>query len=523
MSHLNYNTRNQRFDVSLRDRLNSGKRSQPNTIGTSQRGSTVKKVTGDDSSITHFRVKAERTGKEEDHEIVDRSIFTAGEKARQTISHERFACIIQWALRANFFLVSLVCVSLFIILAFLFAILIIIVSHFFPRCVTSSIFESDSPYIARLNDALNLSWTTFATVGYGMISASTSARYIDNLEEFRDDGSCVVMSIVLSFESLVGILFVSFAGAIIYGKLTQFQSQAQVKFSSNLVVKYGIKKSDMITCPVLEFRMANLSHSARHGQIINGNISTVATIDIENAMLQNKLQQDKQFRNALQSTRNLMSGSNKTTSKFSSIHRSGISHGNGEESTHESLKKQVSIGSTVIKNFCQHAISKANLASIIRKNNHGPEAVGDLSKSIYIQADLHIDNDNPNLVFADISMDPNSHPYFRTTWGVTHTLDEKSPLVTKSARTRIEENQGFWPNDLNNEKGVEESIDFDQLLVSFRGMSKVSGSDVYLHHCYSKDDMDIGYQFDSILVQKSHGKIGVETDDIDKTIKQYVG
>ena len=332
------------------------------------------------------------------------------------------------------------------------------------------------------------------------------------------------MSIVLSFESLAGILFVSFAGAIIYGKLTQFQSQAQVKFSSNLVVKYGIKKDDMIACPVLEFRMANLSHSARHGQIVNGNITTVATIDIENAMVHHKLQQDKQFRNALQSTRNLMAGSNKTISKLSPIHKNDSSGGDGEEFTPKRHKKQVTLGSSVVKNFCQHAISRANLASIIRKTNHGPEVVGDLNRtSIIIQADLHIDNDNPNLVFADISMDPNYHPYFRTTWGVTHTLDEKSPLVTKSARTRIEENKGYWPNDLNNEKGVEESIDFDQLLVSFRGMSKSSGSDVYLHHCYTKDDMDVGYQFESILVQELHGKIGVETDDIDKTIKQYVG
>ncbi len=155
---------------------------------------------------------------------------------------------------------------------------------------------------------------------------------------------------------------------------------------------------------------------------------------------------------------------------------------------------------------------------LTRKNR---ASLDTLQKSVNIHTDGS--PDTPNLVFAKIKMDPIQHPFFKRTWSVFHTLNEESPLLTKSARKRVQENGGYWPADMNNIVDVRNSIDFDEFLISFNGLSKATGSDVYGYKMYKPKDLQVGYQFKSMLVENRNGSISVEDDDIDEVTVQEGG
>lgn len=500
---------------------------------------------------------------------------------------------IHWMLRSRSLTFLSFCVITYTLITFIFALIIMVAAKVEPRCVTSPIFDrSGYTFSAGLNDAWQLSWTTFSTVGYGYISPSTSASFLENIEEFRDGGSCALMSFVLSFECLLGILAVSFAGAIIYGKLIQFQCVAKIKFSEVMVVKFGqglkipgdsvsstcsaaeSKNSRNATpCPVLIFRIVNLLHENKFGDVVAANVHSVATVKKENSLAQQE-NGNTQFRNAFQSRRDLMDGS--MTMKLSQqipfnrnkfvqsqkknpiepqkkvqgrpkLNTPGQHHvvfkSSRQQDRPKSSKSSTSGQGSLVHKLQHILASKAHNSSATGSSPRsvdGAETIVDsvegrssatrsslrstTSANNTIITPPHVDQEKeiemPNLVFEKITLSPNNHPCFNASWRVIHTLDEKSPLLNKEVRNKIKKAGGFWPADLNNVEGLEKSIDFDQFLVSFDGLSKATGSNVYAHKVYKMDNLNIGYQFESILEQKPNGTIGVRADDIDKIKEQ---
>lgn len=440
-------------------------------------------------------------------------------------------------------------------------------------------------------------------------------KFIDgHIERFNRSASCGVMNFTLSFESLIGILTISFAGAIIYVKLIQFQGHAQVRFSSIVVVKYGrgvedediddddgdilsssgsedeneTNKPKLLPCPVLIFRMANLLHSTPKGPIVNAHVKTVATVDIKNAV---KASGHAVFKNALNigtafvkvykrnhvyhkySSRNINNTPNNSlrlsTGSVLGLRKSGKTPNNSlrvstgsvfnTSSTRSSRKGIVNFLPSTFANRSKSDASFHGLSKLETKNqqikssmaHYGvsqeqmeltdeeilsnimddeyaddfitstvrePVPMTGLGTTFVIQKEAHLET--PNFVFATIDMDPKSHPYFKTSWRVLHTLNAMSPLLKKAARKKVVQAGGYWPADMNNEDAVRNSIDFDQLLVSFRGLSKATGNEVYGHHVYKMEDLRVGYQFKSILVQNLNGTIGVAPDFIDDIKEQ---
>jgi hypothetical protein len=96
----------------------------------------------------------------------------------------------------------------FVLLNFLSALLIIAFVARAKDCLTPSMEGLN--FYEQFNDSLQLSWTTFTTVGYGLISPSTggSPAFLEDPEFFKEEVSCLPVSIFLSFESLLGVLFV---------------------------------------------------------------------------------------------------------------------------------------------------------------------------------------------------------------------------------------------------------------------------------------------------------------------------
>jgi len=643
---------------------------------------------GDGRGKKRYRVSAQRTGNENDHEIIDRKVPFAS----TVVSNKFTANLIHWMLKTSFANYFLFCISGFFVLTFIFALIIMGLAALNPKCVTSNVFEyvGEGRFSAGMNDAWQLSWTTFSTVGYGMISPSTSAvflSYNDTSKAFRDV-HCIGMNILLSFESLFGILFVSFTGAIVYGKLTQFQSNAQVRFSDVMVVKFGTgvmeekddedddfeeskieldNTQDGLPCPVLVFRMANLLHSTSNGEVIDAHVNTVATVDVKNALMSHFTKANTVFRNALATSNKIKAGGNhvyetkaqtskrmrllgnktskhsersmntkvsskssersmnSTGSKFGKIIHSIGNHSSrqkgghgqtqeadstlsgrtlasvpetghsfdsarsdqtlesvpetGEDLSHSIRSDQTfnSVPETEVVTDSQLAIDRNTRDRNTRKsvklmslfNSYGispaqveesTDAIEDSILGPLIDGNDDDDEDGgdgdgderdfvssavvrdamgsptstaadfaqncvvhkesqlelPNYVFSKVEMDPVDHPYFRTSWRVVHTLNAESPLLTKAARMKVEKAGGYWPSEMNNVKSVSDSIDFDQFLVTFTGLSKVTGGDVYAQRVYTKENLRIGMQFQSILVQNRNGTIGVRPDDIDE-------
>jgi hypothetical protein len=116
--------------------------------------------------------------------------------------------IIYWCFTCSFWKFAIASLSLFLALNILFALLILAFVARAPECLSPSL--GDLNFYEKFNDALHLSWTTFTTVGYGLISPSTGGTsvFIDDPDFFDDEGRCLLVSFLLSFESLLGVLFV---------------------------------------------------------------------------------------------------------------------------------------------------------------------------------------------------------------------------------------------------------------------------------------------------------------------------
>ena len=121
----------------------------------------------------------------------------------------------------------------------------------------------------------------------------------------------------------------------------------------------------------------------------------------------------------------------------------------------------------------------------------------------------------PNLVFSKLDVHPEHHPFFRRVWRVSHVLDDHSPLLCKSMRQKIFDNGGFWPPHMTRLQDLKDSIDFDNFLVSFTGLSNTTFGEVFKQKVYTSDDLLYGYSFKSIFVKKADGSIGVLADEID--------
>jgi len=107
-------------------------------------------------------------------------------------------------------------------------------------------------------------------------------------------------------ESLLGVLYSGFCGAILFGKVLRIQSHAQVIFSDPIVIRYGSGVAEgadydnspdsddegglgkslhakKIPCPVLEFRIVNRLFNEVGGEIMDATLNVVANVDANDA------------------------------------------------------------------------------------------------------------------------------------------------------------------------------------------------------------------------------------------------
>jgi len=203
---------------------------------------------------------------------------------------------LSWSFRTSYFLLFLAFSVFYFTLILVFALIFYVFVSYYPECVTSAGMVVGTGEDAKLfGDIFQLSWTTFSTVGYGIVYPSTGAS------GFKVPEVCVGLGVIGSFEAFVGVLYAGFCGAILFGKVIRSQSQAQVFFSDPIVIRFGKKelaghgdednaaattgdeetgggnlvtinegskdKEHNIPCPSLEFRLVNRLHDVNAGEI----------------------------------------------------------------------------------------------------------------------------------------------------------------------------------------------------------------------------------------------------------------
>lgn len=295
--------------------------------------------------------------------------------------------------------------------------------------------------------------------GYGVVFPSTGVVV--------DQGTrCVGIQILCSLEAFVGILFASFCGAILVGKVSRVRRHAQVIFSDPLVLRYGTGVKEevddestnfgtddgnkqamrQLPCPVLEFRVVNRLHSTNGGELIDASLRAVARID-ENE--------------ACQSIRNAAKCKNRRhTTKIpvrrrqsSRVRRRQFSHQTILE--HDPFHSGVSVSSEESMGFW-HKEGSLRESRAIRRTvvSFEEDASGIVARRQF---------------FAKLELDTPDHPFFKRTWTARHTLDADSPLLSDEARKRIRENFGLWPEELNSHEAVRNNVHFDHIIVSLTG------------------------------------------------------
>jgi len=301
-------------------------------------------------------------------------------------------------------------------------------------------------------------------------------------------------------ESLLGVLYSGFCGAILFGKVLRIQSQAQVIFSDPILIRYGPglgeagdgaeDGEEKNPCPVLEFRIVNRLFKEIGGEIMDATLNVVANIDADDA--------DPTLRNALEG------GGLALSSRYAD--NTVDSDGRSDSSLTESLRTtETGSTSTSLHKFLDPLVS-----SFAKKDHHALDE--DPSARLVSK---HI--------FSKMMIEASDHPFFKRVWLARHVLDEHSPVLKPRVRRQIRRNGGAWPERLNNYTSIRDSLRFNQILVSLNGVSNVSASDVYAQKIYDFVDVNIGYQFVNILYRDGDGQLGVDVDLINDVREQTGG
>ena len=321
-------------------------------------------------------------------------------------------------------------------------------------------------------------------------------------------------------ESLLGVLYSGFCGAILFGKVLRIQSHAQVIFSDPIVIRYGSGVAEggdydngpdsdddgenmgksgepkKIPCPVLEFRIVNRLFNEAGGEIMDATLNVVANVDANDA--------DPSLIDALDSDRNRYNYSTHTGSSDAA----NLSHGDtNSESDRVSDNGNLRDGSSAQGSNDGHGRMQNSISNISFPKFLDP------FHSLMGKIDHQAVDEDPSArlvskrIFSKMLIEASDHPFFKRVWLARHVLDETSPILKPRVRRQIRRNGGSWPERLCTWNAIRDSLQFNQILVSLNGVSNVSASDVYAQKIYDFVDINVGYQFVNILYKDTDGAL----------------
>mmetsp|Transcript_16060 Transcript_16060/g.32083 ORF Transcript_16060/g.32083 Transcript_16060/m.32083 type:complete len:729 (+) Transcript_16060:122-2308(+) len=471
-----------------------------------------------------------------------------------------------WLFRSGWTTVMTISLLMFYGLVLFFTLLIFWAARIDSDCVRVGGLEFGAlPTRSRFYDSFALSWHTFSTVGYGSAYPALSTEH-DHMEDKR----CTFIAFITSVEALVGVIFAGFVGAIIFAKVTRITQRARVKFSDPLLVKYGEgvesysgldsdespaeddmkeiadqassgpddrshhvkakfqklarKAARSNAFPVLEFRIANELNETVGGEIIDANVNAVVILESNESNdevsndLARQIELNRKKRAAKEAGAKMRkSAAMKTVNTVPQATRSDSTRSVESVDSTSTSDETASMRSTKNKNTL-------SASTILQGLN---PLVSSVQNTLGLQK-MKIDEETsssivPRMVFSKLELDNSEHPFFKRCWTFRHTIDQNSPLLSNAARDTIMENGNKWPLEWNNPESIRKAIHFNQIVVSFTGVSNISAASVYRQKVYDYVDYVIGYQFVNPLFRGRHGKLKVDLNIINDVIEQNGG
>lgn len=369
--------------------------------------------------------------------------------------------VLTWSFRTNFPLLVCAFALFFIAITVVFAGLIWWSVAGREECMQ----VAGANFTHNFYDAYSLSWTTLSTVGYGLLAPAADETSPSN---------CYAITLICTLESFAGVLYASFCGAVIFGKVLRVQSQARVIFSDPICLRFGsgvdldevdedveddesaasALEKGFIPFPVLEFRIANKAFHEENGEIVGASLKLVAAM-----------------------------------SKVADL---------------DKVRFQSSVDGEVI--------------ILSEPRGHGRNSCTTNSKGYKPQTG--------SILFHNLNIETAEHPFFKRVWRVRHILNGNSPLLTRHAKRLIKKSNRGWPSLLNSCEGVRRSLlPFEAIIVSLSGVSNISANNVYAQKVYRFVDVNVGYQFAPMLFRNNedYNSIVADLDMINDVFQQRGG
>ncbi|KAL3775946.1 hypothetical protein ACHAW5_000895 [Stephanodiscus triporus] len=344
---------------------------------------------------------------------------------------------ISWTFAASFTSVFLSFLFIFSVFNLIFGCLLMLAGDAEPYCIMMAGEPFGTTPHTKFSDAFALSWTTFATVGYGMTYTSVGSNFGNT-----KPSQCTWVVLLCTSEAFLGLLFAGMCAAILFGKINRIQSHANIIFSNAVCLQYE-----------------EIADEDEDDYSQRGDHRNLPPVDNVNNTVPGPVPRAEDEENQLM---NIAVSPSQQDIKF-------VDQFNGCPV----LKFQV------VNEF---------------SNREGSEIVDCIMKVIGIKFKGHSGRVTQSQ-YVRVNLVDFEHPFLSRVWHGVHILDATSPLLTDKARQRIKENNGSWPSNWLDPDVIRSKLEFHDLIVTVAGLSNVSAVTVHAYKRYKIGDVLIGFNF----------------------------
>jgi hypothetical protein len=428
---------------------------------------------------------------------------------------------INWTFTGMWSEVVLTFVFIYFVVMLIFAFFLWIAGNAQPACIVAAgapFGDNDTEDATRFSDAFALSWTTFTTVGYGMIYTAVGGDFQPNgpggkLETEPHHCSWVVT--LCTLEAFLGLLYAGMCAAILFGKVNRVQSHANIVFSNSVCLQYEEVEEDDDDDDEEEEGDEELfrPRSVPPMTILTRKDSNGLSID----SLSGEEGEEKNSKerggggggvNVKRSTLNSFASIDEENPMTADSH---LAQAPQAELVVDNEEDEERGNDAFIDQFNGCPVLKFQIVNELC-NRQGTEIVDAIMKVIGIK--FKGSGRVTRSEYVRVNLVDYEHPFLSRVWHGVHILDGTSPLLTDKAKQRIRENNGSWPSHWFRPDVIRQKLEFNDLVVTVAGISNISALTVHAYKRYKIGDVLIGYNFAPLVFRdKESGML-----EVDKTL-----
>ena len=405
---------------------------------------------------------------------------------------------INWTFKSSFTSVFMSFLIIYFCCALLFAALILVAGTYEPECIQMAGESYGTTPLTKFSDAFALSWTTFATVGYGMTYTSVGSQLRDT-----PPNECVWTVTFCTTQAFMGLLFAGLSAAILFGKVNRVQSHANIMFANAVCLQYEE------TFPVDDDDDDDEDDDDDNDDN-----------DEEEEDDDDDVGRETPFRPPI------MEFSERTTERAGNLSRPSnreLSDRTTERAGNLNPEKKEAETATFVDKYNGCPVIKFQIVNEW-SNCEGGEIVDCQMKVVGVKYRKDpINGKVTHSQYVRVNLVNYEHPFLSRVWHGVHILDSSSPLLTDMARQRIEVNGGSWPSQWFDPDIIRSKLDFHNLIVTVIGLSNVSAMAVHAYKRYKIGDVLIGFNFAPIVFRDIETGL-VEVDfDMANDVREQLG